>query len=651
MENKIINQIKSLALDMIDVAQSGHPGIVLSSAPIIYSLFTYHLNFNPLDKDWLNRDRFIMSCGHGSALLYSMLYCLGYDISLADLKKFRQIDGITPGHPEYNLTPGVEMTTGPLGQGFASAVGIALGERYLNFYLKKANKPQIIDYYTYVLCSDGDLMEGISYESASFAGTQKLNKLIVLYDSNNISLDGEINNAFNENVLDRFKALNWNTILVEDGNSISKINEAIELAKSNNEKPTLIEIKTVIGKDSLKEGTNEIHGKPLDKNDLIQIKNKYNIPQESFYVDQNLIVEYRSIFKERIQKKYSDWSRLTSVSQTNEQEKELMNLILKKNHELINWDNLIFPNQELEMRQYNQLIMDYIANNSLLFIGGSADLASSTKTSLKSSNIMSNLQPDQKNIWFGVREHAMGAITNGLSLSGLNPFCSTFLVFFDYLKPALRMSALMNLNSTYIFSHDSITIGEDGLTHQPIEQISNLRSIPNVNVFRPYDFKELVGCWQTILNNNNTSCLIINKIKTQINTKAIIENVKLGAYIISAEKEKLDAIIMSSGSEVQIALNMQKKLIENNIDVRIVSCPCLEIFDKQEKIYQQKILPAGVKKIVIEFSNDLKHLKYLTNEKYLININRFGISGKKDDVLRKLLLDENSIYNKIRELI
>lgn len=652
MDEKIIRQIKSLALDMIDHAQSGHPGIVLSLAPTIYTLYKYHLKFNPLESDWLNRDRVVMSCGHGSALLYSMLYASGYNITLEDLKKFRQIDSITPGHPEYGITPGVDVTTGPLGQGIATSVGIALGERYLNSLFKRlADNNLLIDYYTYVLCSDGDLMEGISYEATSFAGRQKLGKLIVLYDSNDICLDGELNKTFKEDVQLRFQALGWQTLLVNDGNNVNEINKAITEAKKELNKPTLIEIKTIIGYESEYSGTNTVHGKPLTEKDLNNLKDKWELPQERFYVDENLLVEYRLSFKERIQGEYALWSNMLINELKKDEVSKMFHVLNKLGKEDIDWDLFIKPNQEKELRSYNNDVLDFIAENTNLFVGGSADLASSCKTYLNNFEDLDEENPDGKNIWFGVREHAMGAIINGLSLTGLNSFSSTFLTFSDYLKPALRLSSLMKINSTYIFTHDSITIGEDGPTHQPIEHLGSLRMIPDVMVYRPADLNELIGCWQSILTKDKTSCLVLNKNKTSLDLPSSSYDVTYGGYIISSEKENLDAIIIASGQEVIIALDIQKHLWSINKDVRIVSMPCLELFEIEDKIYQQRILPAGVKKIVIEASNDPSYLKFVTSEKYLINLNCFGSSGKKDDVLKKYNFDFLSILERINEII
>jgi transketolase len=651
VEKKYLNQIKSLALDMVDEANSGHPGIVLSAMPIIYTLYTRHLKFNPLDPKWLNRDRFILSCGHGSALLYSLLHYVGYDISLEELKRFRKLRSVTPGHPEYGLTPGVEATTGPLGQGIANGVGIALAQRYLNSLTNSLVNEDLMDHYTYVLVSDGDLMEGISYEASSLAGMQKLNKLIVLYDSNDVCLDGDLNKTFTEDVLLRFKSMGWQTILVNDGNNLDEIDRAIKEAKENTTSPTLIEVKTIIGYESINEGSHETHGKPLTKEDLNNLKTKWGLPLDKFNVSEDDLFEFRELFKERIQNEYLKWTDKYLECSSNEELKHIFAVLNKEEKENIPWDEFSYPNEDGELRNYNNLVMNFIADNSKLFIGGSADLASSCKTNLNNFKELNKENPNGKNIWFGVREHAMGAIINGLSLSGLKSFGSTFLTFSDYQKPSLRLNALMDLNSVYIYSHDSVMIGEDGPTHQPIEQLGTLRSIPNVNVFRPFDLNELIGSWKYIMNSDKTSCLIVNKNKTPLFNSLEIEDVKMGAYIISKEQNNLDGIIISSGSEVLFALEIQKELLSENIDLRVVSVPCLDLFETQSEIYKQKILPVGIKKIVIEASNDIGYLKYLTNEKYLININQFGYSGHKDQILETLNFAPKSLTDIVRNLI
>lgn len=652
MDTMVINQIKALALDMVDEAKSGHPGIILSAAPILYTLYTNHLKFNPLDSTWINRDRFVMSAGHGSALLYATLYALGYDLNLDDLKHFRQVDSKTPGHPEYGLTPGVDMTTGPLGQGFAAAVGMALAERYLNkLIINQGGSKLIIDHYTYVLCGDGDLMEGISYESASFAGQQKLGKLIVLYDSNDICLDGETKDTFTEDVLKRFEAMNWHTVKVDNGNNINTIDDAIIEAKKVVDKPSLIEIKTIIGYESVNEGRNIVHGKPLEEEDLINLKKKWKINLNPFMIDENLFDNYRNNFKTRIHSEYLLWSNLMMKETENNNILKIIRILNYQETEELNWNNLDYPSKADELRNYNNQILNFIANNTQTFLGGSADLSSSCKTNLKNYDKLDSATPDGKNIYFGVREHAMGAILNGMALSGLTVYGSTFLTFADYQKAALRMCAIMKQKVVYIYTHDSIAIGEDGSTHQPIEQLGTLRSIPNVEVYRPGDFNELIGSWQNILASSKPSCLIINKNKVALDIPGKKEEVANGAYIISSESKRLDGIIIATGSEVEVALNIQQHLLSFGHDIRIVSLPCLEKFEQKDQIYQQTILPVGTKTFVIEASNDEHLRKFVYNNKHLLNLNTFGVSGKKDDVLKKYNFNFEALCDRIDELL
>jgi len=641
MENNIIANIKSLGIDMINKAGSGHPGIVLSAATIMYTLYAKHMNVNPRDTNWINRDRFIMSAGHGSALLYSTLYMAGF-ISLGDLKNFRMLDSRTPGHPEYGVTPGVEMSTGPLGQGFASAVGFAIAEKKL-----KSEYPELIDYYTYVLCSDGDLMEGISYEAASLAGHLKLDNLIVLYDSNNISLDGNINYTFTENVRERFESLGWYTILVKN-NRVSDIDRAINKAKKIG-LPTLIEVKTILGEGTSLENTNKVHGKPLSKEDVLNLKEKLNINNECFYVNEEAVKEFRKQISDRTEIKYRNWTKKYNeyVLENN----NLLEKFINKDYEFDITVNDFDIYKKEQVRDANYRIMNLIANKTNILFGGSSDLSSSCKTYLDGKGDFSNFNYNGQNIWFGVREHSMGAILNGLALSGFMPFGSTFLVFSDYVKPAIRMSALMDLPVTYVFTHDSITVGEDGPTHEPIEQLSNLRAIPNLTVYRPADAKEVLGCWKCIFERKKPSSLIISRNETYTLEGTDPEKVKFGAYVILKEKEKLDAILLASGSEVEVALMAALQLNKEGKNIRVVSMPSLELFKAMDLRYKNEVLPVGKKVIVIEAgcSHELRDL--VSNGKYLITLNEFGYSGKREHVLQKMNFNINQIIDRIRKLL
>jgi len=661
MENRIINNIKSLGIDMIDSAGSGHPGIVLGAAPIIYSIYANHMNINVNDPKWINRDRFVMSAGHGSALLYATLYMAGYDLSIEDLKNFRKINSKTPGHPEYGVTPGVDMSTGPLGQGFASAVGMALGGKILNekYKLKRKNnfdsERGLIDYKVYVLCGDGDLMEGISYEAASLAGNLNLDNLIVLYDSNNVSLDGDTSNTFTENVVERFKAMGWHTELVKDGTNSEDIDKAIEKAKKAG-KPSLIEVKTVIGKDSVWEGTNKVHGKCLEKEDILNLKGKLLMPTEPFYVDMTLVKQFRTSIKERSSIKYELFNR-----NYNEYVKEYLNDDASSLKYLFADDLKVDLSKyrwefNTETKEATRVSNGYVLNELTRFIpnliGGSADLSSSTNTYLKSCGDIKDGHYDGKNIWFGVREHAMGAILNGLALSSFRVFGSTFLVFSDYLKPAIRLSALMNLPVTYIFTHDSINIGQDGPTHQPIEQLASLRAIPNFNVYRPADSKEIVGCYQSILNSKKPSALILSRNEVSMLENTNIENTSKGAYIIRKEVNNLHGIIIATGSEVHTAYHIAYELYEQEgLDLRVISMPSMEIFKEQSDEYKKELLPLGYKTFVIEAGSSFGWHQFVYNDKYLMTVDKFGTSGTKDEVLEHCDFSYSQIKDKIKKLL
>lgn len=625
-DTKNVNYIKTLAIDMINNAKSGHPGVALGAANIIYTLYSRHININYKDPNWFCRDRFVLSNGHASSLLYSILFYSGF-LTIDDLKKFRRLNSNTPGHPEIS-TPGVDISTGPLGQGISSAVGMAISQKY---YQSKINNK--ISFKVYVMCGDGDLMEGISYESMSIAGTLKLNNLIVLYDSNNISLDGNTNLTFNENMKLRMESINWNYIKVND--DIDEIDSAIITAK-NSEKPTLIEIKTILGKESMLQNTNLVHGKPLTSEDIFNLKNKFNLDQIEFQYDENLINEFRNIILNRINIKYNETKDIIPLNESI----DVFSLI-----------NPYYENMKETMREVNGKIMNQIGKNLITFIGGAADTSTSTKTILLNEGIFNKDNYCGRNIYYGVREHAMGAISNGIASCGLIPFASTFLAFADYLKSSIRMSCMMNLHVIYIFTHDSICIGNDGPTHQPIEQLSMLREIPNLDVYRPCDANELLGTWDNVLKKNNPSAIILSRDYLPLingSDKSLIKN---GAYIIKKEIDKLDAIIIATGSEVEYAMLIADVLLHDKINIRVVSMPSINIFESMKDDYKNQILPFGIRKIVIEFGTSNVWYKYVTNKKYLININDFGKSGNKDEVLKYFSLDFESVKNYIKDIL
>ncbi len=649
-EKKIVNQIRALGIDMIDEAQSGHPGIVLGAAPIIYTVYAHHLRFDIEHPDWFNRDRFIMSAGHGSALLYSTLHMAGFNIEIEDLKKFRKLGSITPGHPEYLKTPGVDMTTGPLGQGIATAVGIAMGEAHLRSTFHKRRR-ELIDFYTYVLCGDGDLMEGISYEAASLAGTLKLNKLIVLYDSNQISLDGKTSLSFTENVGERFKAFGWNTIIVNDGEDISLIDKAIREAKTS-DRPTLIEIKTTIGKFSKSENSNLVHGKPLERKDITGIKKKMGLRDIPFAVSSDTIEDFQRLIQNRNKNLYKNFEK--TVSALKEDEKEALDFFLhhKGKIEISNFTYKYLDGKKEGLRESSHKTLNAIAKNTNCLFGGSADLFGACNNYLEKGGDFSASNYSGDNIYFGVREHAMGAILNGLALVGYRSYGSTFLSFSDYLKPAIRLAALMNLGVIYIFSHDSISVGEDGATHQPVEQLIGLRATPNLEVFRPADANEIIGSYKVILEEVEGPAAIIlsrNKVNILENTK--ISEVPKGGYIVRGETLNLDGIIIATGEEVHLALEVADRLYSKGFDIRVVSMPNIERFLKMDDNYKEEILPVGIRKIVIEKASSYSWNKLVFNDKYILSVDEFGDSGSVDELDHKYGFDMETVEEKIENLL
>jgi len=646
-----VNTIKMLGIDMIDKARSGHPGIVLGAANILYTLYAKCLMINPKDPKWFNRDRFVMSAGHGSALLYSTLYVSGYDLNMSDLKNFRRVNSLTPGHPEYNVTPGVDASTGPLGQGVANAVGMALAERYyrelsLKYYPDRA----MVDFYTYVLCGDGDLMEGISYEALSFAGTQCLEKLIVLYDANSISLDGPISLTFTENVVDRMEALGFNVQMIQSDPDL--IEKAIKKAKKS-KKPSFIYVESILGEGSINQNTNKVHGKPLEPSDILNLRESFELSDEPFVVSSDVAGFIQRKINERCQKVYDEWkSEKVTLSNVNKNLKSLFNNIesdkLAIDFNVNDFD--ISEDYEEDLRDTNQKIMNIIARKTPYFIGGSADLSSSTKTYIFNEDFMSSSRPLERNIPFGVREHAMGGILNGMALCNLRVFGSTFLTFSDYLKPALRMSALMSLPVNYVFTHDSILIGEDGPTHQPIEQLVTLRSIPNVNVFRPCDINEVIGVWGEAIKSKNPNAIIIARKNMTKLVGTQPDLVKYGAYMVKKETKSLDAVIVASGSEVEMAVNISNDLDKMGIYTRVVSMVSQELFQKQGIEYKNELLPNDHLTIALELSTPNNYQRY-TFTKYIIGLNDFGYSGSRIDVAEKMLVNYDAVKSRIEKMI
>ena len=650
-DNKMIEDIRCLALDMIHEANSGHPGIALGAAPILYTLYTYHLNFDLNKKDWCNRDRFILSCGHASALLYALLFCIDEnDYNMNDLKNFRTIYSHTPGHPEYNIDKRIECTTGPLGQGFATAVGMAMAGCTLNEQFS-TKKDTLFDYYVYCMVSDGDLMEGISYESASLAGKLQLDNLIVLYDSNGITLDGELEEDYSEKIAAIYDQLGWNVL--EAKNTVKDINKAIHTAKKSN-KPSLIVVNTIIGEYSKYEGTNKIHGN-LEQEDYKEIKQELN-HEEAWQYDKVNIAMYRKFIQERLEGNYKEWYHAYEEYCEKEDDKkiEILNEILNNEPPKLQLDKVIDLDKlfvDRDLRDINYQVMNVISAFVPNFIGGSADVAASTKTYLKGKEDYTKDNYIGKNIAFGVREHAMGSILNGLALSGFRVFGSCFLAFSDYLKPAIRMSAMMNLPITYIFTHDSILIGKDGATHQPVEQLGMLRSIPNLKVYRPGDCKELIGCWNEILESNSPSALILPRGHVEVQEFTNPAGIPYGGYIIDEVKKSLDVILIASGTEVGLAKELKDELLKNYIEARVVSMPCLENFLSQDEDYQNEVLPKGYKKIVLELSNDPNWYQILEKNDDFLGVTTYGKSGTEEDLLKEFDLDLHNLVIQIKNKI
>ncbi|MDU2457290.1 MAG: transketolase [Staphylococcus epidermidis] len=653
-----IDTIRALSIDAIEKANSGHPGLPMGAAPMAYTLWTRHLNFNPQSKDFFNRDRFILSAGHGSALLYSLLHVSG-SLELEELKQFRQWGSKTPGHPEYRHTDGVEVTTGPLGQGFAMSVGMALAESHL---AGKFNRDQfnIVDHYTYVLASDGDLMEGISHEAASFAGHNQLDKLIVLYDSNDISLDGDLDKSFSEDTKQRFEAYGWNYILVENGNDLDEIDNAITQAKSQ-QGPTIIEVKTIIGFGSPnKAGSNGVHGAPLGEAERALTFKEYGLdPEKRFNVPEDVYEIFKSTMLKRANENEEAWNNmLKNYSEAYPELAEEFKLAMSG--KLPNHYANALPEYDLNhsgaSRADSGEIIQKLSEFVPSFFGGSADLAGSNKSNVKEAKDYNKDTPEGKNVWFGVREFAMGAAVNGMAAhGGLHPYAATFFVFSDYLKPALRLSSIMGLNSTFIFTHDSIAVGEDGPTHEPIEQLAGLRAIPNMNVIRPADGNETRVAWEVALESEQTPTSLVltrQNLPTLDVDKQTVENgVRKGAYIVFETEQQLEYLLLASGSEVNLAVEAAKELEQQGKGVRVISMPNWYAFEQQSSEYKESILPSDVtKRIAIEMASPLGWHKYVGIEGKVIGIDSFGASAPGDLVVEKYGFTKENILKQVRSL-
>lgn len=641
-----VNATRVLSVEAIQQAKSGHPGLPLGAAPMAYVLWSRFLNVNPAtSRKWINRDRFVLSAGHGSALLYSLLHLSGYDVSIKDLKNFRQLNSKTPGHPEVNHTDGVEATTGPLGQGVAMATGMAMAEAHLAAQYNREGFP-IIDHYTYALCGDGDLMEGISQEAISLAGQLKLGKLIFLYDSNDISLDGPLCKANTESAKERFEASNWHYIRVENGNDLEEIAQAIEAAKAETTKPSLIEIKTTIGFGAPNEGTNKVHGAPLGEEGIESLKERLDYPYPEFTVPEEVQRRYYETIGVRGAELEQKWNELFDGYQAHYPDlaKELMAGF--KNEVPFDLTEKL-PHYSVEddakaSRVTSQNAIQTLSKEIPSFWGGSADLSASNNTMAKAEEDFEAGNYSGRNIWFGVREFGMAAMMNGIALhGGTKVYGGTFFVFVDYLRPAIRLAALQGCPVTYVLTHDSIAVGEDGPTHEPIEQLASLRAIPNLNVIRPADGNETSAAWEiAVRSENRPTALVLSRQNLPViagtEEKAFTE-VKKGAYIVSpAQKEEADGIFIATGSEVNLALQAQAMLREEGIDYSVVSMPSMNLFEEQSLEYKESVLPSHItKRISIEMGSTFGWERYVGSNGRMIGIDRFGASGKGNEVLKE----------------
>ncbi len=650
--NQLSNAIRFLSIDAVQKANSGHPGMPMGMADVATVLFKYHLRFNPKNPDWLNRDRFILSAGHGSMLLYSLLHLTGYrSVSLEDIKNFRQIDSICAGHPEYKFNSGIETTTGPLGQGVGNSVGLAIGEQIF----RKRFGSKIFDHKTYVIASDGDLMEGISHESMSLAGHLKLKNLIVFFDNNKISIDGPTSLSVSDNYKKRFESYGWDFIEI-NGHNEKQINSAIKKAK-NSKKPSLISCKTIIGFGSPnKSRKSSSHGSPLGEEEIALVRKKLNWKFKPFEIPENITKAWREIGN-RGEKLEAEWN--SSIKKLNNSKKEDLKKIRNKSFvdeldELIKEEKKKYFNEkpELATRQCSMLAIEAIKKILPQLIGGSADLSGSNNTKTKNSIVIKSSNFEGNYIHYGVREHGMAAAMNGIALyNGLIPYGGTFLIFSDYCKPSIRLSAIMNLKVIYIFSHDSIGLGEDGPTHQPIEQLAGLRAIPNFKVFRPADINETLESWELALKNNGPSAIVLSRQKLPFISKVFEEKNKtsMGAYQLKITSHDNKLTILASGSEVSLALEVQEQLKNANIDSKVVSVPCKELFDIQSEEYKNKILEPNNLIVSIEAGTDVTWNKFLKKDDLAFSISSFGKSGPYKKLFENYNLTSEKIVSKIQK--
>lgn len=659
IDTTCVNAIRVLSADAIQKANSGHPGLPLGAAPIAYELWANHMNHNAKDPKWANRDRFILSAGHGSMLLYSLLHFYGYGLTMDDIKQFRQDGSLTPGHPEYGHTTGVEATTGPLGAGLGMAVGMAMAEAHLAAVFNKPGYP-VVDHYTFALCGDGCLMEGISSEAFSLAGTLCLSKLIVLYDSNNISIEGNTDIAFTENVQARMAAFGFQTITVEDGTDLDAIGKAIEEAKADKEHPSFITIKTQIGYGCpAKQGSAAAHGSPLGEENIVAMKENlgWPKPQETFYIPDEVYAHYAEL-SQKAGAAEADWQELFADYAAKFPE---MKAKWDAFHSDVDAKALLnneafwaYEDKPQATRSLSGTMINRLKDIMPQLFGGSADLAPSNKTEMKDEGFFSKADYSGRNVHFGVRELAMGAITNGLALhGGVRPYAGTFFVFSDYMKPMIRLAALMSLPTTYVLTHDSIGVGEDGPTHEPIEQLAMLRSLPNVNVFRPADATETAAGWYLAATSQKTPTALVLTRQNLPQLAGSSKEALKGAYVIAdAKKAVPDAIIMASGSEVELAVNAKDELAKEGVDVRVVSMPCLELFEQQDEAYKERVLPKAVRaRVAVEAASDFGWGKYVGLDGTTVSMKSFGASAPAGTLFKKFGFTTENVVAAVKKVV
>lgn len=656
-----ITTIRTLSIDAIEKANSGHPGLPMGAAPMAYTLWTKHMKHNPSNPQWFNRDRFVLSAGHGSMLLYSLLHLGGYDLPMEEIKNFRQWNSKTPGHPEFGHTAGVEATTGPLGQGIGMAVGMAMAERHLAATYNKEGH-DIVDHHTFALCGDGDLMEGIASEAISLAGHLKLDKLIVLYDSNDISLDGELGMSFSEDVRKRFESYGWNYLRVDDGNDIDSLSGAIEDAKGNTSGPTLIEVKTIIGYGSPnKSGKSDVHGAPLGEDEMKLVKEYYQWTFESdFHVPEDVYDTFRKAAEQNGVQAEKEWNdRFAAYEQAYPSEAaQLKEALAGKLPEGFAESLPVYePGKSVATRSASGDMINALAATVPSLFGGSADLAGSNKTTIKGAGDFLPENYSGRNIWFGVREFAMGTALNGMALhGGLRVFGGTFFVFSDYVRPAVRLSALMGVPVTYVFTHDSIAVGEDGPTHEPVEHLASLRAMPGLSVIRPADGNETAAAWKlAVSSDSKPTVLVLSRQNLPIlehSAERSMEGVQKGAYVVSEAKGgELDGILLATGSEVSLAVAAQKQLEEDGQHVRVVSMPSWDRFEEQEAAYKEEVLPKSVtKRLAIEMGASLGWHKYTGFEGDVLAIDTFGASAPGGTVMKEYGFTPENVVARFKQL-